>query len=49
MNWEFIVALIIAIPVVLVPLAFTWYLDAGGLMAAVKRVAKRTAHLEEAR
>lgn len=31
-----IIALVIAIPVILVPAAFVWYLNAGGLVAAYK-------------
>ncbi len=48
MNWEFLVALIIAIPVVLFPAAFVWYLNAGGLYAAVKRVVVRHPVAQEA-
>jgi hypothetical protein len=32
MEWQFIVALIIAIPVILFPAAFVWYLNLGGLV-----------------
>ena len=45
MQWEFIVALVIAIPIVLFPAAFVWYLNAGGIYAAIKEArARRTAH-----
>lgn len=37
MQWEFIVALVIAIPVILFPAAFVWYMNAGGLYTAIKR------------
>ncbi len=31
MQWEFIVALAIAIPFILFPVAFVWYLNLGGI------------------
>ncbi len=45
MEWEFIVALVVAIPIILLPVAFVWYLNLGGIYAAFrearrKRVAK---------
>jgi len=44
MQWEFIVALAIAIPVILFPAAFVWYLNVGGIYAAIKKAqAKRVA------
>ncbi len=40
-----IVALVVAIPVILFPAAFVWYLNMGGVWAAVKEArAKRAAH-----
>ena len=42
MQWEFIVALVIAIPIILFPVAFIWYLNIGGIYTAVKEArAKR--------
>lgn len=42
MEWEFVVALAIAIPIILFPAAFVWYLNAGGLYHAIhEAVAKR--------
>jgi hypothetical protein len=41
MHWEFIVALVIAIPVILFPVAFIWYLNVGGIYAAVREARKR--------
>ena len=38
MNWELVVALTIAIPVVLFPAAFVWYLNIGGIFHAVREV-----------
>ena len=44
MEWEFLVALIIAIPLILFPAAFVWYLNVGGLFMAMKKArAKRAA------
>lgn len=36
MEWKFIVVLIIAIPIILFPAAFLWYMNLGGLYAAIK-------------
>ncbi len=40
MEWTFVVALIIAIPVILFPAAFVWYLNVGGIVHAVKEARK---------
>ncbi len=46
MQWEFVVALIIAIPIILLPAAFVWYLNVGGIYAAIKKArAKRAARV----
>jgi len=47
MQWEFIVALVIAIPIILFPAAFVWYFNIGGIYAAIKGVRKRQAEHEE--
>lgn len=47
MQWEFIVALIIAIPIILFPAAFVWYLNIGGIYAAVREALKRRAATQE--
>ena len=36
MQWELIVALVVAIPVILFPAAFVWYLNIGGIVHAVQ-------------
>jgi hypothetical protein len=36
MQWELIVALVIAIPIILFPAAFVWYLNIGGLIQAFR-------------
>jgi len=47
MQWEFVVALIIAIPIILFPAAFVWYLNIGGIYATIKEARKRRAAREE--
>jgi hypothetical protein len=41
MEWQVIVALAIAIPVILIPAAFVWYLNVGGVYQAVKEARAR--------
>ena len=36
MQWEFIVALALGIPVILFPVVFVWYLNIGGIYEAIK-------------
>ncbi len=49
MPWQVIVALIVVIPVILFPAAFVWYLNVGGIYAAVKEArARRAVHEEKA-
>lgn len=48
MQWEFIVALVLAIPIILFPVAFIWYINIGGLYTAIKEAReKRVAHEHE--
>ena len=47
MQWEFIVALIIGIPVILFPVAFVWYLNVGGIYTAIKEARAKKAAREE--
>ena len=48
MEWQFIVAMVIAIPLILFPAAFVWYLNIGGLFTAMKEArAKRVAHAKQ--
>ena len=45
MEWQFILALVIAVPIILFPAAFVWFLNVGGIYAAMKEArAKRIAH-----
>jgi hypothetical protein len=47
MEWQFIVALVIAIPIILFPAAFIWYLNIGGIYAAIKEARARRAAQEK--
>ncbi len=50
MQWELVIALAVAIPVILFPAAFVWYLNLGGIVQAAKRAKaireKKTAGVE---
>ena len=41
MQWELVVALVIAIPVILFPAAYVWYLNIGGVYAAIREARQR--------
>ena len=43
MEWQIIVALAVAIPIILLPVAFIWYLNLGGIYAAIKEARARRA------
>ena len=50
MDGQLIVALVLAIPIILFPAVFVWYLNIGGIYAAVKEArARRIAKQEAAR
>ncbi|MFC1956560.1 hypothetical protein ACFLWZ_08655 [Chloroflexota bacterium] len=36
MEWQIVVALVVAIPIILFPVVFVWYLNIGGIYAAIK-------------
>lgn len=36
MNWQIFIAMIVAIPIILLPVAFLWYLNIGGIFNTVK-------------
>lgn len=38
-----ILALVLAIPVLLIPVAFVWYINAGGIAAAVRQAREKKA------
>jgi len=41
MEWQIIVALVIAIPIILFPVVFVWFLNIGGIYAAIKEARAR--------
>jgi len=43
MQWEFMVALVLAMPIILLPVALLWYLNIGGIYAAIEEARKRRA------
>ena len=50
MQWELVVALVIAIPVILFPAAFVWYLNVGGIIQAAREARQlRAAGAKEAK
>ena len=42
MEWQVIVALVVAVPVILFPVVLIWYMNIGGIYAAIKE--RRAAH-----
>jgi len=50
MHWEFVIGLVIAIPIILFPVAFVWYFNVGGIVTAIREArARRTARRKDAR
>ena len=50
MEWQIIVALVIAIPIILLPVAYIWYINIGGIYLAIKEArAKRAVRRKEAK
>jgi len=47
MQWEFIVALVVAIPIILFPAAFIWYVNVGGLYSMLRERRKKKAAAKE--
>ena len=47
MQLELIIALMVAIPIILFPAAFVWYLNIGGVCAAVKKAHLRNVAQEK--
>ena len=41
MQWEFVIALVLAIPIVLFPVAFIWYLNIGGVAVLIREARRR--------
>jgi hypothetical protein len=36
MEWHFIVALLLAVPLIMLPVAYVWYLNIGGFYSWIK-------------
>jgi len=47
MEWQIILALVLAIPIILFPAAFIWYMNIGGIYAAIKEARERRAAREK--
>jgi len=47
MQWEFIIALVIGIPIILFPAAFVWYINIGGIFVLMKERRTRRAAREK--
>jgi len=47
MEWYVILILVLGIPVILFPAAYVWYLNVGGLYAAIKEAREKKAAREE--
>lgn len=41
MQWELVVALVIAIPIILFPAAYIWYINIGGICAAIREAREK--------
>jgi len=41
MEWQIILALVIAIPVILFPVAFIWFLNVSGIYTVIRETRKR--------
>jgi hypothetical protein len=48
MEWQGIVALVVAVPVILFPAAYVWYLNIGGIRAALREARESRAKTEKA-
>lgn len=45
MEWQVILALLLIIPIMLIPVALIWYINIGGIYTAIKEArARRVAH-----
>ncbi len=49
MQWELIVALVVAIPVILFPVAFIWFLNVSGIITVWKESRAREKRRAKAR
>lgn len=47
MEWQIIIVILIAIPVILFPVTLIWYLNLGGVITAIKESKSRRAIREK--
>ena len=47
MEWQIILALVLAVPIILFPVAYVWYLNIGGIYAAIRESRQKKAAREE--
>ena len=47
MEWQIILALVLAVPIILFPVAFVWYLNIGGIYAAIREARQKKAGREK--
>jgi len=47
MDWQIIVVLVVAIPVILLPVLFVWYLNIGGVLSAIREMKARRVSLKK--
>ncbi len=47
MEWQIILALVLAIPVMLIPVALIWYINIGGIYLAIQEARERRAAREK--
>jgi len=43
MQWQVVLAIVIAVPVIMLPVALVWYLTLGGMYAAAKEARQHKA------
>ena len=46
MNWQIIIALVVFVPLILLPVAFVWFLNFGGIYAARRAEKRKRAEAE---
>jgi len=47
MEWQVILALILVVPVILIPVALIWYINIGGIYLVIKEARERRAVREK--
>jgi len=48
MRWELVIALVIAVPIILFPAAYVWYINVGGIYTTIREArARRLAREKE--